>query len=334
MTNWHNLSLEYPWLLVLLLIIPIAIVIDFRKLRQKRGIQYSSKLLLPSHSNTWRVQLYKYGRVFQYLSLLLFIIAIAKPVLPLSEEKIEADGIDIAMVIDLSSSMLAQDFEPNRLEASKSVAISFIENRPHDHIALIAFAAESYTLSPLTTDKSMLITQVNQMDCGLLEDGTAIGMGLANAINRLKDGPSDSKIVILLTDGVNNTGYIQPMTAATIAKEKGIKVYSVGVGSMGEALSPVSRRADGQYIFGYTRVEIDEALMQEISEMTGGRYFRATDNMSLIDIYNTIDKLEKTKIEVLTIKSKLDKYSIFLLIGFGLLLLDVLIRNIFIQKLG
>lgn len=333
MSNWQNISFDHPWLLLLALLIPILIVLDIKRKRVPGGIRYSSLQLLPVNSRSWRIKLYRFSRIFQYLSLLLLTLALAKPVLPLSEEKIEAEGIDIAMAIDLSSSMLAQDFEPNRLEASKKVAASFIENRPHDHIALVAFAAESYTLSPLTTDKQMLIDQVSQMKCGTLEDGTAIGMGLANAINRLKDGPSESKIIILLTDGVNNTGYIQPITAASLAKELDIKVYCIGVGSMGEALSPVSRRADGQYIFGYARVEIDETLLREISEMTGGQYFRAIDNMSLIEIYDTIDKLEKTKVEVLTIRSNKDKFSVFLVWGLVLILADIFIRNIWIQKL-
>jgi Ca-activated chloride channel family protein len=329
---WLNIFFETQWMLWLLILLPIIFYYDFRWTKNRPGIRYSATLLLPQ-VESWRIRLYKWSNGLKCLAASCFIIALAKPVLPLTEEYVEADSIDIAMAIDLSSSMLAQDFQPNRLEASKEVANKFIQNRPYDLFTLVVFAAESYTLSPLTTDKGILNNQINNMQCGLLEDGTAIGMGLANAINRLKEGRSKSKVVILLTDGVNNAGYIQPRTAANIAKELDIKIYSIGVGSVGEALSPVSRRADGQYIYGYTQVEIDEALLNEISELTGGKYYRATDIGELEDIYEEIDQLEKTKVEITTIRTYEEQFRWMVYLGTLFLFFELVIRQIWIKRL-
>jgi len=320
-----------PWMLVLLLGVIIL-------LWKKRSDYYAplvlaittGKLIPPTKS--WRVYLYRYAYYFRFLAAALSVIALARPVLPLKEEIIHADSVEIALAIDLSSSMLAQDFQPDRLQASKEVAKEFINNRPYDLFSIVAFAAESYTLSPLTSDRLILQKMIDQLECGQLEDGTAIGMGLANAVNRLKDGKSVSKIILLLTDGVNNTGYIQPITAASLAKDLGMKVYTIGVGSMGEALSPISRRPDGRYIYGYTRVEIDEELLQQIAEMTGGKYYRATDNMELREIYNEIDRLEKTKVEITTIKTYKEFYSWFLLLGLLFLVTEYLIREVFLKS--
>ena len=331
-TFWLNIFFETQWMLWLLLALPIIFYFDFRWTKNRPGIRYSATILLPQ-VESWRIKLFKYSNGLKYLTATCFIIALAKPVLPLVEEYVEADSIEIAMAIDLSSSMLAQDFQPNRLEASKAVANKFIQNRPYDLFTLVVFAAESYTISPLTTDKTILGNQIDNIQCGLLEDGTAIGMGLANAINRLKEGKSKSKIIILLTDGVNNAGYIQPRTAADIAKEFGMKIYSIGVGSAGEALSPVSRRADGQYIYGYTQVEIDEALLSEISAMTGGKYYRATDIGELEDIYEEIDQLEKTKVEITTIRTYEEQYRWMVYLGSLFLFLELLIRQIWIKRL-
>ncbi|NNE25657.1 MAG: VWA domain-containing protein, partial [Saprospiraceae bacterium] len=257
--------------------------------------------------------------ILRTLAGIALIVALARPQLTLKEEEINAEGIDIAMVMDLSSSMLAQDFKPDRLEVSKKVAEEFVSKRIHDRIALSVFAGEAFTQCPLTTDHEVLKQFLAELKCGILEDGTAIGMGLASAINRLKDSEAKSKIVILLTDGVNNAGYIKPITAAEIAQEFDVKVYTIGVGSMGDALTPVSRRSDGQYIFGLARVEIDEALLTQIAEMTGGKYYRATSAEALQQIYDEIDVLEKTEIEITTLKRYSDEFYKF--VGWGILFL-------------
>jgi len=332
--SWIGIDIIFqsPWMLLLLIGVPYLLWKNWRQELPKSALIFSSIELLPIVT-TWKIKTFRYAYYLRFVALTCLILAIARPVLPLKEELIEAESIEIAMVIDLSSSMLAQDFQPDRLEASKEVAKEFIGNRPYDLFSIIAFAAESYTLSPLTSDRDILKKMIDDLQCGMLEDGTAIGMGLANAINRLKDGKASSKIVVLLTDGVNNTGYIQPLTAASMAMELGIKVYTIGVGSMGEALSPVSRRADGRYIYGYTRVEIDEDLLREISKMTGGKYFRATDNLELRQIYNEIDRLEKTKIDLTIIKTFEDLYQWFLLTGLILIFIEQLIREIILKPL-
>jgi len=250
----------------------------------------------------------------------------ARPQLTLQEEEITADGVDIMMVMDLSSSMLAQDFKPDRLEVSKRVAADFVSKREHDRIGLSVFSGEAFTQCPLTTDHRVVKEFLADLRCGLLEDGTAIGMGLATAVNRLKESESKSKVVILLTDGVNNAGYIQPITASEIAREFDVKVYTIGVGSTGDALTPVSRRSDGKYIFGLARVEIDEELLAQIADMTGGKYFRATSAESLERIYAEIDQLEKTEIEVTTIKRYSEEFHHFALWGLILLVLELFLR--------
>ncbi len=214
--------------------------------------------------------------ILRALTVICLIIALARPQLSLKEEKEKAEGIDIFLVMDLSSSMLAKDFQPDRLEVSKEVASGFVDMRNHDRIGLVVFSGEAYTQSPLTTDHLILKDLLGELKCGILQDGTAIGMGLATAVNRIKDSKAKSKVIILLTDGENNAGYIQPQTASEIAREYKTKVYTIGVGSTGDALAPVRQRADGQFIFGLTRVKIDEKLLTEIAEMTGGKYFLAT----------------------------------------------------------
>ena len=265
--------------------------------------------------------------VLRLLGLLLLIIALARPQLTLKEEEVKAEGIDIMLAIDLSSSMLAKDFEPDRLEVSKEVAVDFVKKRPYDRMGLAVFAGEAFTQCPLTTDQNILTDFLESLAVGTLADGTAIGMGLATAVNRLKDSESKSKIVILLTDGVNNTGYIDPETASQIAEEYEVKVYTIGVGSQGNAMTPVNRRSNGQYIFRMSRVQIDEALLKEISKNTGGRYFRATDRDDLENIYAEIDRLEKTEIEVNVFKRYEDEFRNFLILGLILLFAELILRN-------
>lgn len=328
-----NYEIMHPWFLALLLLLPFLWWWQKKKPKDvlvKLSLPHSS--LVPSKAN-FRTSLYALLPYIKYLSLIFLIIALSRPRQVLKEEEVKAEGIDIMMVMDLSSSMLARDFEPDRLTVSKETAKQFIDKRNYDRIGLVVFAGESFTQSPLTTDHRVVKSFLSSLESGLLEDGTAIGMGLASAVNRLKDSPTKSKIVILLTDGVNNAGYIKPMTAAEIAKELGVRVYTIGIGSMGEAISPISRRSDGRYIFGLSRVEIDEELLTELSELTGGRYFRATNEQSLERVYQEIDKLEKTEIEVKVFKSYSEKFRIFLSLGILLLLLEWLLKHTYLRTI-
>jgi len=280
-----------------------------------------------------RTRLYPVVNVLRYLGLAALVIALARPQLTLKEEVVRAEGIDIFLVMDLSSSMLARDFDPNRLEVSKRVAAEFVDKRPHDRIGLAVFAGESFTQCPLTSDHRVVKDFLVTLECGILEDGTAIGMGLAAAVNRLTDSKAESKVIILLTDGVNNTGYIDPMTAAEIAKEYNVRVYTVGVGTRGDALAPMRRRDDGRYIFGMARVEIDEELLGQIASSTGGQYFRATSAESLENIYAEIDQLEKTEMEVTIFKRYSEEYVPWLLWGLGLLITVVFMDWTVFRKL-
>jgi Ca-activated chloride channel homolog len=321
-----NIEFLHPWWLAAFIFVAyIAYRLYFTQSHKEASLMVP-EVKASFSVRTWKTIGHKWLPVLKLLAISMFIIAMARPRMTLQEEVVKADGIDIMMVLDLSSSMLAKDFNPDRLEVSKLVAKEFIEKRPHDRIGLVVFAGESYTQCPLTTDHNILQDFLFSLQTGILQDGTAIGMGLATAVNRIKDSDSKSKIVILLTDGVNNAGYIKPVTAAEIAKSFGIKVYTIGVGTMGQAVSPVSRRGDGQYIFGLANVEIDTELLENISEMTGGRYFRAVDRKSLEDIYSEIDKLEKTEIEVTVFKRYSELFRWFLYSGLLLLLVYLMLR--------
>jgi Ca-activated chloride channel family protein len=271
--------------------------------------------------------------ILRGLALLCLTVSLARPQRTLQEQDIKADGIDIILSMDLSSSMLAQDFRPDRLKASQKVAADFVEHREFDRIGLVVFSGEAFTQCPLTSDHEVLNHFLAQLQCGQLEDGTAIGMGLATAVNRLKDSKAKSKIIILLTDGVNNAGYIEPNTAAQLAKEFGIKVYTIGVGNAGQAYAPIGRRSDGEYVFGYVPVEIDENLMIQIAQQTGGRYFRATDEHSLQKIYTEIDQLEKTEMDVTSLQRHLDLYGIWLYWSLAFLLSEFILRYTLLRSI-
>jgi Ca-activated chloride channel family protein len=267
--------------------------------------------------------------VFRLLALSLIILAIARPqTVDVSTRTKTNKGIDIIMAIDVSSSMLAQDLKPDRLSALKRVASSFIDDRLSDRIGLVVYAGESYTKTPITSDKSIVKNALREiMYKGLIEDGTAIGMGLATAVNRLKDSRAKSKVIILLTDGVNNSGFIDPKIAIELAVEFGIKTYTIGLGSNGTARAPVAILPTGKFKYGMTKVEIDEALLKEIATTTGGIYFRATDNKKLEEIYAEINKLEKTEIEEFKYYNYEEKYRILVVLAVVLLLLEWLARN-------
>jgi len=328
-----DITFVNPYFLALLALIPFAFIWG-RKRRNGRKVNLQMPDLGPiKNIRSLRAMVFPYLDTLRALSFILFVIAFARPQLTLKEEEVKAEGIDIMMIMDISSSMLAQDFKPDRLEVSKKVAIQFVEKRPFDRIGLVVFSGESFTQCPLTTDHRVLKDFLDGLQCGLLEDGTAIGMGLASAVNRLKDSDAKSKVIILLTDGVNNSGYIKPMTAAEIAQELDTKVYTIGVGSVGQALSPISRRSDGRYVFGMAKVEIDEGLLNEISEMTGGRYYRATDEQSLEAIYAEIDRLEKTEMDINTFKRYSEEYGRFLFLGLILLLSEIVLRHTIFKTL-
>ena len=325
-----QLHFDSPWWFLALLLIPLMVYWKYYSGRSSQDIIIMSDLSGLPATRGWKEKLMPYLPVLQLLAFIFFIIALARPQLSLTEEKVKAEGIDIMLVMDLSSSMLSKDFDPDRLEVSKMVAKEFVQKRVHDRIGLVVFSGESFTQCPLTTDHNVVTDFLTSLKVGMLQDGTAIGMGLATAVNRLKDSDTKSKIIILLTDGVNNAGYIDPNTAAEIAREYNVKVYTIAVGTMGQALSPVNRRSDGQYMFAMSKVEIDVELLQQISNMTDGKYFRAIDRASLENIYAEIDRLEKTEIEVNVYKRYKDEFRMFVYLGLlAWLLWYVLSQTIF-----
>ena len=267
--------------------------------------------------------------IFRLIALSLLILAISRPqTVDVSSKTKTNRGIDIVMAIDVSSSMLAQDLKPNRLTALKNVASDFINQRTNDRIGLIVYAGESYTKTPITSDKQMVKNTMNKINFdGVIDDGTAIGMGLATAVNRLKDSRAKSKVIILLTDGVNNSGFIDPKIAAELASEFNIKTYTIGIGSNGNARAPVGILPNGKFQYGITKVEIDEKLLKAIADKTGGLYFRATDNSSLESIYNEINKLEKTEINEFKYYNYNEKYRIFVLIALIIIFTEWLLKN-------
>lgn len=329
----HNIEFSSPYWLLLLAIIPLMLLYKYYSKRQEIAPMTFSTLESISGLYSWKEKAIKYLPILRYLALAALMLAMARPQQTLKEEVVKAEGIDIILAMDLSSSMLAKDFDPDRLTVSKEVAAKFVDKRVYDRIGLVVFAGDSFTQTPLTTDHNILKDFLANIECGMLDDGTAIGMGLATATNRLKNSKSKSKVIILLTDGVNNAGYIKPLTAAEIAKEYDMKIYTIGVGTTGAALTPVNRRNDGKFVFGMSKVNIDEKLLSEISKMTGGRYFRATDEAMLNSIYDEIDQLEKTEMEVNVFKRYKDIFRIPLMLAFGLLLLEFILRQTILRTL-
>lgn len=326
MIDWlQNIEFQHPWFFLLLGIIPLMLF-----WKRFRASNYEFYFPVPNLTGVKisgiRVVLYKILPYLRILALIFLITAMARPRQALKEEVVKAEGIDIMMILDLSSSMLSRDFEPNRLEASKRVARDFIDNRQYDRIGLSVFSGEAFTLCPLTSDHDVLKGLLEEIQAGILKDGTAIGNGLSAAINRLKDSESESQVAILLTDGVNNQGYIEPSTAMEIAREFGVKVYTIGMGTNGLAQSPVGKNRRGEYFYDYVRVNIDEALLREIARETGGVYYRATNEEELKKVYEEIDALEKTEIELNVFKRYNEEFSFFVVIGFLLILLEILLR--------
>jgi Ca-activated chloride channel family protein len=271
--------------------------------------------------------------VLRLIVISLLIIILMRPQSRSSFKDVKTQGIDIIMALDISSSMLAKDFKPDRLEAAKDVAQDFIDSRPNDRIGLVIFSGESFTQCPLTSDHAVIKNLFSEIHTGMVMDGTAIGNGLATAVTRIKDSKAKSKVIILLTDGVNNQGSVAPLTAAEIAKAFDIRVYTVGVGTIGKALAPITMYPDGSYQYGYVDVDIDEKTLGEIADMTGGKYFRATDNSKLKDIYQQIDMMEKTIFEEKNFTNKAERYLPFAVAAGILLLLEFLLKNTILRSI-
>jgi Ca-activated chloride channel family protein len=295
------------------------------------NIQVSSINGFKSAKPSFKVYLKHALFAFRMIAIALLVMALARPQSTMNWKDVTTKGIDIVLALDISSSMLAKDFNPNRLEASKAIAKDFIRERPNDRIGLVVFSGESFTQCPLTTDRSVLINLFDEIESGMVEDGTAIGMGLATAVNRLKESKSKSKVVILLTDGVNNRGSIAPATAAEIAKTFDIRVYTIGVGSHGMAPYPINTPYGVQY--RNQKVEIDEDVLRQIAGETEGEYFRATDNQKLKSIYRQIDKMEKTKIEVKEYSEKSEEYLNFALVAGILLFVEIVSKSTLMRSI-
>jgi len=322
---------EYFWFL--LIIVPIILFIYKFFNKTQAILSISSASIFGKKSMFWIR--FKYFLILLKIFAIIFLIfALSRPqIVDISSQRIINKGIDIIMTIDISSSMLAQDLKPNRLNALKKVASSFIENRVNDRIGLVLYAGESYTKTPITSDKSIVKKSLSEIAYdGVIEDGTAIGMGLATSVNRLKESKAKSKVIILLTDGVNNSGFIDPKIATELAREFQIKTYTIGLGSNGSARAPIGILPNGDFQYGLTKVEIDELLLKEIAEKTGGLYFRATDVRRLQEIYDEINKLEKTEIEEIKFYNYNEKYRIFAIISFTILAFHWLMKNLIFKS--
>ncbi|MGB2758836.1 MAG: VWA domain-containing protein [Maribacter stanieri] len=324
---FDNISFANPDFFWLFLLLPLAIVwYIFKQKEQTASLRISSAKGFSYNSILPKLKPGLF--LLRLLALGAIIVALARPQTEdISTRSKTTKGIDIVMAIDVSSSMLARDLKPNRLSALKEVAADFIKERPNDRIGLVVYAGEGYTKTPITTDKSLVLNALSEITYGQLDDGTAIGMGLATSVNRLKESKAKSKIIILLTDGVNNSGFIEPQTAADLAIEFGIKTYTIGLGTNGNALSPIAYNADGSFRYGMRQVEIDENLLKDIATATGGKYFRATDNESLEEIYDEINKLEKTEVEEFKYYRYEEKFRPWILLAGVLLLLEWILRN-------
>lgn len=320
------LNPEFFWLFLLL---PVAIAWLFWKRNQQvPALKISSTVGFQGKTSFW-ARLKPYLSVFRILALALLIIAMARPrTVDVSNRTKTTKGIDIVMAIDVSGSMLAKDLKPNRMEALKRVAADFVAERPNDRIGLVVYASEAYTKTPVTSDKAIVQEAIKSINYdNVLQDGTGIGMGLATAVNRLKDSKAKSKVIILLTDGVNNAGFIEPETASDIARQYGIKVYTIAIGTNGMAMSPYAIAPNGGFLYQMMKVEIDEQLMKNIARKTDGKYFRATSNDKLAQIYNEINKLETTEIEELKFYDYDEKFRFFVLLAGLLLLIEIGLRN-------
>lgn len=321
---------EFFWLLLLL---PLMLLwYWYWNKKSQANVTFSTTIAFKK-TKSWSDALYHLLFVLRMIAIALIVVALARPQTHSENAKTKiTDGIDIVMAIDVSASMLSQDLKPNRFEALKKVASQFVKDRSNDRIGLVIYAGESYTKTPVTTDKSIILNALSEITYGQIEDGTAIGMGLATAVNRLKESKAKSRVIILLTDGVNNTGFIDPQTAAELAAEYGIKVYTVGIGTNGMALSPYALNADGSIIYRMQQVDIDEPLMKKIAQVTKGRYFRATNNQKLQQIYDEINQMETTKIEEFKYTEVDEKFRWWVLVAGFLLLLEFVLKHTLLRN--
>lgn len=323
----ENIQFANPHFFWLLVLLPVAALWYFFKRKEETAsLKISSIKGFTTGSLLAKMKPALF--VLRLFALAAIITALARPQTEdISSRTKTTKGIDIVMAIDVSSSMLARDLKPNRLSALKDVASDFIRNRPNDRIGLVVYAGESFTQTPITSDKTIVLNALRDITYGQLDDGTAIGMGLATSVNRLKESKAKSKIIILLTDGENNAGFIEPQTAAELAVEFDIKTYTIGLGTNGNALSPIAYNPDGTFRYGMRQVEIDEKLLKEIADVTGGQYFRANNNNKLEAIYEEINKLEKTEVEEFKYYKYEEKFRSFVILAGVLLLLEWILRN-------
>ncbi|MDP1677184.1 MAG: VWA domain-containing protein [Bacteroidota bacterium] len=327
-----DITFANPELLLFLLLIPGLAVWYYYRLHSKESdVQYSTLQPFAMIKYSMKERLRHFPFILRLCTVALVIIALARPQSTSKGENVYSEGIDIVLALDISGSMLAEDFQPNRIEAAKNVAQDFIGGRTNDRIGLVIFSGESFTQCPLTVDYEVLKTLIKPLKSGMIEDGTAIGLGLANGVNRLRESKAKSRVIILLTDGVNNRGEIDPITAAEIAKSYGIRVYTVGVGTIGEA--PMPQQTPFGIRYRMVPVEIDEKVMKQIADMTDGKYFRATDNKKLRAIYQEIDQLEKTRIEVRSYRRYTELFYSFIFAAVFLLIGDVGLSNTWLRKI-
>lgn len=329
----NNVTFANPQFFYLLLNLPLLIYWYWKfNNTQRAGVSISSSQSFKQYTPSLRHRLRHLPFIFRLLAIALIIVALARPQTSFRIQRVTSDGIDVVLSIDISGSMLAEDLKPNRMQAAKEVAVDFVSSRPNDRIGLVIFSGEGFTQSPLTTDHDVLVNLLSSIKSGTLAEGTAIGEGLATAVNRLKDSKSKSKVIILLTDGVNNSGAIAPLTAAEMAQLFNIKVYTIGVGSQGNAPYPLQGPGGGVN-YQNVPVEIDEEILQKIADQTGGKYYRATNNRSLRAIYKEIDQLEKTKIEVNQFRRHTEEFLPFALLAAIFLLGDIALRYTFLRSL-
>ncbi len=323
---WKNIEFAYPVFFWLLLLIPVMIYWRIARRKKAQGVmKVSSVAGLKGLPVSWKVRFRPVLLALRILAYAALVTALARPQTSNTSENIDSEGIDIVMAIDISGSMLAEDLQPNRMEAAKKVAMDFVDKRISDRIGLVVFSGESFTQCPITTDHAVLKNQIMQVKSGMLQDGTAIGMGLATSVDRLRNSHAKSKVIILLTDGVNNTGLVDPLTALEIAKAFKIRVYTIGVGTQGKAPFPMPM-ADGSVQMVMQDVQIDEPLMKKISKETGGKYFRATNTTDLKNIYAEIDQLEKTKVEITSYKRYAEHFFPLAMLALACILLEVVLR--------
>ncbi|WP_143309858.1 vWA domain-containing protein [Chitinophaga vietnamensis] len=330
---WKNIEFAYPAFFWLLLLIPVMIYWYIARRKRQQGVMMVSSLDALRHLPvSWKIRFRPLLLILRILAFTALVVALARPQTSNTSENIDSEGIDIVMAIDISGSMLAEDLQPNRMEAAKKVAMDFVDKRISDRIGLVVFSGESFTQCPITTDHGVLKNQIMQVKSGMLQDGTAIGMGLATSVDRLRNSHAKSKVIILLTDGVNNTGLVDPLTALEIAKAFKIRVYTIGIGTIGKAPFPMPM-PDGTVQTVMQDVQIDEPLMKKISKETGGKYFRATNTTDLQNIYAEIDQMEKTKVEITSFRHFAEHFFIFAMIALVCMLLEVVLRYTLFRSL-